>query len=83
MCETNGEWLERSLIGEGLKPLNVVEVSTKPEQAGLRHENVTALDSYTVVITFKTKEDMESAVSSESKEILKIVDDVRTWSREE
>ena len=83
VCETKVEWLNRSLIGEGQKPLSALEVSSRLDEQGVRHEKVRAMDPYTVVITFKTKEEMEDALTVSSEEMLKIVDDIRKWSSKE
>ena len=50
---------ERSLVGEGLKPLDPEEISHKLLLAGLEIEKVSAIDIYKVLIIFISMEASE------------------------
>ena len=81
--EENIKWLQRSVIGEGVRPLDPTKVLGCLEKIGLKVEKVRAIDSYKVIITFGSGEELTQSMQAKKEEMLSFLDKVRCWSEEE
>ena len=76
-------WLRRSIIGEGMKPLELNAIEGRLRETGIIFENVRTINPYKVLITFKSIEELEKAEQNGKEKLLTIVDDFRRWDIQE
>ena len=74
------EWLNRSLIGESLRPMDFDLLREKLFREWYYLTNVKAKGSYKCLLTFETNEDVEAALSDGRDLLLNHFDEVKQWS---
>ena len=77
------EWLNCSVIGEGLEPVMIDAVIEKLQSLNLDVEKVYQLDNYKVVITLKTVQEREQILTKGSDYLQLAVEETREWTLEE
>ena len=83
VCKESINYLQRSVIGEGLYHLNPLEVISRLRVDDVKFESVKGVDTFKVLITFQTKEEMIQVLAEKNEVMSQIFDEIRPWSDEE
>ena len=84
--ETNVEFvqeLQRSLVGETLKPLELAVVGEDLMNAFPNIESIREMGAYKMLITFCSMESRDEALNERDEILKRHFDDIRVWSSEE
>ena len=81
--EENMEWLERSIIGETIKPINFSLMVDRLLNEWRCITSVREMGAFKALVTFETKEDREEAMKSGMELLLQHFAEVRCWCEEE
>ena len=77
------EVLSRSIIGETLKPFDVVSVEMKIKKEVTSVSSVKDMGPYKALVSFISKDAMEECLKCSKQPLLEFFDEVRDWTPEE
>ena len=83
VSEENMEWLQQSVIGETIKPINFPLLVDRVMNEWLCVTNVREIEAYKILVTFATKEDREEAIGLGRDLLLSYFAEVRLWFENE
>ena len=82
-CQSQLQTLEKSLIGETLRPVDFKMLSEEVIKNVEGVSEVCELGAYKALIVFESKQSMEEQLSKCNQELSKFFEDVRIWCEEE
>ena len=77
------EWLQRSIVGEIIKPLNFNLLADRLYNEWLCISNVREMGAYKALVTFDSRESLEEALATAKDLLLNHFKEVRKWTDEE
>ena len=83
VSKENMEWLQRSVIGETIKLMNLCMVANRIMSEWLYVTNVMEMGAYKVLVALAMKEDREEVITSGMDLLLNYFGEVKPWTKEE